>query len=88
MWAGHKWVDPDLLLGRGLPAIISLSVALILFEGGLTLKLSELASVGSVVRNLVTIGAAVSFLVTTVAAMACLHFQWQLAVLLAAPCWS
>ena len=84
VWAGHKWVDPDLLLGHGLGPIISLSVALILFEGGLTLKLSELAHVGTVVRNLVTVGAAVSFVVTAIAAMVCLRFQWQLAVLLAA----
>ena len=84
VWVGHKWLDPDLLLGKGLPAMISLSVALILFEGGLTLKLSELTHVGRVVRNLVTVGAAVTFVTTAVAALVLLRFQWQLAVLLGA----
>ena len=84
VWVGHKWLDPDLLLGRGLSAIVSLSVALILFEGGLTLKLGELSQVGTVVRNLVTVGAVVTFGVTAVAAHLILRMPWQLAVLLAA----
>ncbi len=84
VWAGHKWLNPDLLLGRALPPVVSLSVALILFEGGMTLKLAELASVGRVVRNLVTAGAAVTFAVTAVAALVFLRLPWQLAVLLAA----
>jgi NhaP-type Na+/H+ or K+/H+ antiporter len=84
VWVGHKWLDPDQLLGRGLPAVISLSVAMILFEGGLTLKVSELVHVGRVVRNLVTVGAAVTFVVTALAAMVCLRLEWRLAGLLAA----
>ena len=84
VWVGHKWLDPDALLGRGLPAIVSLSVAMILFEGGLTLKLAELVHVGRVVRNLVTVGATVTFAVTAVAAHLSLGLEWRLAVLLAA----
>jgi len=44
--------------------IISLSVAVILFEGGLTLRLSELRAAGGVVLRLVTIGALVTWLCT------------------------
>ncbi len=84
VWVGHKWLDPDALLGGRLSPIVSLSVALVLFEGGLTLKLGELAQVGRVVRNLVTVGAAVTFAVTAVAALVFLRLPWQLAVLLAA----
>src|SRR3712207_1917944 len=44
------------LLGVGLEVIVSLSVALILFEGGLNLELRELGRVSSSLRNLVTLG--------------------------------
>ena len=53
-------IDPDQLFGDLLFPIISLSVALILFEGGLTLRLHQIRDVGHVVRNLVTIGALVT----------------------------
>src|SRR3954451_12111592 len=81
---GHKLLDPDFLLGRGLYPVISLSVAVILFEGGLTLTLAELRQVGRVLRNLVTIVAAVTWMVTTVAARFILGLPWPLAVLLGA----
>jgi NhaP-type Na+/H+ or K+/H+ antiporter len=57
-WQG--WLKPDELFGDLLLPGVSLAVALILYEGGLTLKISELKKVGAVVRNLVTIGAAVT----------------------------
>ena len=84
VWVGHKLLDPDALLGTRLAPIVSLSVALILFEGGLTLKVADLVHVGRVVRNLVTVGAAITFAVTAAAAVLFLHFDWRLAVLLAA----
>jgi NhaP-type Na+/H+ or K+/H+ antiporter len=80
----HKLLDPDFLFGRGLYPVISLSVAVILFEGGLTLNLSELRQVGRVLRNLVTIGAAVTWVVTTAAARLILGLPWPLALLLGA----
>jgi NhaP-type Na+/H+ or K+/H+ antiporter len=43
-------------LGVGLEVIVALSVALILFEGGLSLELSELGQVSDSLRNLVTVG--------------------------------
>ncbi len=51
------WIDPDELLGAALFPIVSLSVAIILFEGGLSLDIEELAKIGHVVRNLASIGA-------------------------------
>ncbi len=56
-------VDPDEFLGGTLFPIVSLSVALILFEGGLDLPPRELRSTGTVVRRLISIGALITFVV-------------------------
>jgi NhaP-type Na+/H+ or K+/H+ antiporter len=61
-------IDPDKMLGDLLLPFVSVAVSLILFEGGLTLKFSELKDIGHVVRNLVTIGAAVTFAGATLSA--------------------
>ena len=45
-----EFVDPDELLGELLIPIVLLSVGLILFEGGLTLRFADLPGVVSVVR--------------------------------------
>ncbi len=69
---GTGWLNPDAILGDLLMPVVSLSVALILFEGGLTLEFRELRSVGRAVWNLVSIGALVTWALTTVAAWALL----------------
>jgi NhaP-type Na+/H+ or K+/H+ antiporter len=56
-------VDPDEFLGGALFPIVSISVALILFEGGLDLPPRELRSTGTVVRRLITVGAVITFFV-------------------------
>ena len=53
----HRWVDPDPLIGDLLMPLVSLSVGLIMFEGGLTLKFRELDAIGSVVIRLISVGA-------------------------------
>ena len=77
-------LDPDALFGDLLFSFISLSVAIILFEGSLTLKRSELSEVGSVVKNLVTYGALLNGLIVTV----CTHYltgiSWSLSALFGA----
>ncbi len=78
------WVQPDALLGRWLMPIVSVSVGLILFEGGLTLKYRELSSIGGVVRNLITVGALVTWVVATLAARWILGWEWSLATLMGA----
>ncbi len=55
-------IFPDKLFGETLFSFVSLGVAIVLFEGALTLKFSEIKHHGSVVRNLVTWGAVVSWL--------------------------
>lgn len=77
-------LDPDELFGDLLFPIISLSVAVILFEGSLTLKFSELREIGSTVRNLVSIGALITWLVTSVIVYYVVGFDYDLALLFGA----
>ena len=62
-------VNPTDFIGENLlfPAV-SLAVGLILFEGGLTLRFSELREIRGVVRRLVSLGALVTWLGATAAA--------------------
>ena len=78
------FLNPDALLGDLLLPIVSLAVAIILFEGGLNLRVSELRQVGSVVRKLITVGALVTWLIGTGAAYFLLDLDFGLALLLGA----
>ncbi|MBW2394035.1 MAG: sodium:proton antiporter [Deltaproteobacteria bacterium] len=62
------WIDPQVLGRDGLFGLVSLAVAIILFEGGLNLDLSALRRAATPVRRLVTLGAAVTGLGGAVAA--------------------
>lgn len=61
--------DPSAVFGELLRPLVSLAVGLILFEGGLSLRFSDLRGSGAVVRNLVSVGALVTWLLTTAAAV-------------------
>ena len=50
------WLDPDRLFGDLLFPLVSLAVAVILFEGSLTLKLRDIRGLERVVRRMVSIG--------------------------------
>ena len=56
---GLAFVRPE-ALGDALEALIHLGVAIILFEGGLSLDPQRLSKVGPAVGNLLTIGVAVT----------------------------
>ncbi|MBF2098867.1 MAG: cation:proton antiporter [Gloeomargaritaceae cyanobacterium C42_A2020_066] len=71
-------------LGVGLEVIISLAVALILFEGGLNLRLADLGTVSGAMRNLVSLGVLVTLVGGGVAAHYLGEFPWPLAFLYAA----
>ncbi|MBV4460142.1 sodium:proton antiporter [Pseudomonas sp. COR58] len=75
------WLDPQEMFGPLLMPLVSLAVALILFEGSLTLHLSEWREIGSVVRRLVTLGALATWIVITLATHWLLGFDWLLATL-------
>jgi NhaP-type Na+/H+ or K+/H+ antiporter len=84
-WLGRdRLVDPDGMLGPLLPPAASLAVSVILFEGGLSLRLAELDEIGGVLRNLVSVGALAGWAVGTLAARATLGLDWPLATLLGA----
>lgn len=72
----------DALAGpRVLFPLVSLSVAIILFEGSLTLRFRELPEAGSAVLRLVTIGAVVTLVMTSMAAHWVLGFTWRVSLL-------
>jgi len=78
------WLQPEALFGDLLFPIVSLSVAVILFEGSLTLRLRELVGLEQVVRRLVTTGILVTWAVTTLATRWLLGFDWSLCLLFGA----
>jgi NhaP-type Na+/H+ or K+/H+ antiporter len=71
------------LLGVGLEVIVSLAVAVILFEGGLNLELRELGKVSTSLRNLVTIGTLITLIGGGMAAHWLGEFPWPIAFLYA-----
>lgn len=79
---GLGWLHPD-LLGEGLEVIVALSVALILFEGGLNLELRNLGKVSGSLRNLVTIGTLITLIGGGMAAHWLGEFPWPIAFLYA-----
>ncbi len=77
-------LNPDELFGDLLFPLISLSVAVILFEGSLTLKIDEIRELRTVVRNLISIGALITWVITALATHILLGFEMQLAFLFGA----
>ncbi len=81
--AGLALVNPE-SLGGTLEPLIHLGVAIILFEGGLTLDINKLSAVGAPVRNLLTIGVAITGLGAAWLAHTIVGMQWQGAALFGA----
>jgi NhaP-type Na+/H+ or K+/H+ antiporter len=78
------FLDPDRMLGDLLFPTVSVAVGLILFEGGLDLRLRELRSIGTVVVRLITLGALVTWALSAAAGAALLGLSLPLALLLGA----
>lgn len=72
-------LNPDQLFGDLLFPAVSLSVAVILFEGSLTLKFEEIKGLGYVVRSLISTGAMITWIITATAT----HYLLQLPIELA-----
>jgi NhaP-type Na+/H+ or K+/H+ antiporter len=77
-------INPDALFGDLLDPIVSLSVALILFEGGLSLRLAELRDIRGVVQGLLSAGVIVTWTLTAVAAYFLLKLDIGMSILLGA----
>jgi NhaP-type Na+/H+ or K+/H+ antiporter len=67
-------IQPDVIFGATLYPFVSMFVAIILFEGGLSLKFSDLRKSSRVFTNLVTIGAVLTWLMTGTLAYWCFGF--------------
>lgn len=78
------WLDPDRLFGDLLFPFVSLAVAVVLFEGGLTLRLDEIRGLERVVRRMVSTGLVLSWAVIAGAAAWFMHWPLPLAVLFGA----
>ncbi len=78
------FLNPNEIFGDLLLPLVSVLVAIILFEGGLSLKFSEVREVTSVIRNMVTVGVLVSWVLTSLASYLIFGLGLQISVLLGA----
>ncbi|MCA9191391.1 MAG: sodium:proton antiporter [Planctomycetales bacterium] len=89
------WMSPDRILSeiahtdesigpKLLFPLVSLSVAVILFEGGLTLHLRRLGTSAGIVTRLILIASPITWGATALCAHFLLGFSWQLSALLGA----
>lgn len=84
---GSKWIEPiwngkkGLFPGEGLYYFVSLAISIILFEGGLTLKRSEIRNVGPVITKLITVGSAITFFGAGALAHFIFGLSWELSLL-------
>jgi NhaP-type Na+/H+ or K+/H+ antiporter len=79
-----SWLHPDQLFGNLLFPFISLAVAVILFEGSLTLKFHDISGLEKVIRNMITFGVIITWLITALATRWLLHFAWEISLLFGA----
>ena len=84
---GSKWIEPiwngtkGLFPGEGLYYFVSLAISIILFEGGLTLKRSEIRNVGPVITKLITLGSAITFFAAGILAHVIFNLSWEISFL-------
>lgn len=84
---GQKWIEPvwngtnGLFPGESLYYFVSLAISIILFEGGLTLKRSEIKTVGPVITKLITLGSAITFFGAGMLARFIFGLTWELSFL-------
>jgi NhaP-type Na+/H+ or K+/H+ antiporter len=87
---GTKWIEPiwngteGLFPGDSLFYFVSLAISIILFEGGLTLKFSEIKNVGPVITKLITLGSLITFLGAALAAHFIFNLSWEISYLFSA----
>jgi NhaP-type Na+/H+ or K+/H+ antiporter len=81
---GFHLFSPDDMFGDLLFPFVSLGVAVILFEGSLTLKFEEIRGHGQTVTRLVTFGAATTIIVAALGAWGLGLLSWEVALLFGA----
>lgn len=78
------WLDPDALFGDLLFPLVSLAVAVILFEGSLSLNFRELGSLSTVVRRMITVAAPITWAIVAVTTHYLFGIGWDLSILFGA----
>lgn len=87
---GSKWIEPvwngtnGLFPDQRLYNFVSLSIALILFEGGMTLKKDEIKNVGPVIYKLISWGSLITMATAGIAAHYIIGLNWSMAFLFSA----
>lgn len=79
-----KFINPDQLLGELLLPVVSLSVAVILFEGSMSLRISQLREIGRPLLMLLTVGVAITAATCSLAAFWILGLDASKSLLLGA----
>ncbi len=74
-------LNPDEVFGELLFPMISMGVALVLFEGALTLRFSDIKGHGSAVTNMVTWGAGLSWLIIALGTYLFTDMNWVVSLL-------
>ena len=75
-------VNPDAVFGDLLFPVVSISVAIILFEGALSLSFAEYKETGGAVHSLITVGALITWVLTSIGAVFILGLDLRLSVLI------
>lgn len=78
------YLNPEDVFGDLLFPMVSLAVAIILFEGSLTLRFAEIHGHSKMVRNLIPAGALVTGVIGTLAAHWILDISWEISLLFGA----
>ncbi|MFP8965725.1 cation:proton antiporter [Pokkaliibacter sp. CJK22405] len=77
-------IHPEVLFGDLLFPLVSLAVAIILFEGSLTLHFNQLRDISKVVRRLVSLGAIITWVVIAAASHWLIALHWDMSFLFGA----
>ena len=78
------WIDADKLFGHSFNPLVSMAVAIILFEGGLSLQLSDIKGVGKTVLRLISTGTIVTWAILSLAASLLIGLDYMVAALMGA----
>ena len=77
-------LDPDALFGDLLFPTVSIAVAIILFEGSLSLRFNEIREVSGAIQRLVSLGAVITWLITSIVTHWAIDCSWEAAFLFGA----
>ncbi len=81
---GTGLLNPDSLFGELVFPVASIAVAVILFEGGLSLNLKEFRESGSIILRLITVGGLITWVLSTFFAYVLLDLPLEIASLFGA----